>query len=283
MSEKEIELEIVKNLRKNWIPPEEDIEAGSYSKTKMEPGKLQIKNVYCNNKKNEPDQARIERQIELEEVRKTFAEKRESKEFNEVKVVNSCQSSFDRRPRSKSEYRSNMKDDFWKKLDLQEDHEDRGKETMNKELERIKMIRQKDSQMIEDNNVVLENKQALSTKHELGQLRSYRASNDSVGMNKVKEDLNIINAPTDTKTSTNKMSTNPPVHENILFDNIDATKESKVTEVKDEASMKPEARGRKRVLKKTEEKQSASARSKSLTNLKNVSSSPPPKKNGIFP
>ena len=70
---------MIKNFRKSWIPPEEDI---SGFRTRLEPGKLKITNPYINDSRDNQDQAREERKRELEEVRKSFAEKKESDDFN---------------------------------------------------------------------------------------------------------------------------------------------------------------------------------------------------------
>ena len=70
---------MIKNFRKSWIPPEEDI---SGFRTRLEPGKLKITNPYINDSRDNQDQAGEERKRELEEVRKSFAEKKENDHFN---------------------------------------------------------------------------------------------------------------------------------------------------------------------------------------------------------
>ena len=70
---------MIKNFRKSWIPPEEDT---SGFRTRLEPGKLKITNPYINDSRGNQDQAREERKRELEEVRKSFAEKKENDNFN---------------------------------------------------------------------------------------------------------------------------------------------------------------------------------------------------------
>ena len=84
------------------------------SKTKIEPGKLAIKNVYCNDKRDKSDIFKEERQLELEEMRKSFAEKRDSNIW-ENKVETLSVKQVEVRPRSKSEFRSKMSDDSWMK------------------------------------------------------------------------------------------------------------------------------------------------------------------------
>ena len=72
---------MIKNFRKSWIPPEEET---SGFRTRLEPGKLKITNPYINDSRDRDhqDQVREERQRELEEVRKSFAEKKENDNFN---------------------------------------------------------------------------------------------------------------------------------------------------------------------------------------------------------
>ena len=84
------------------------------SKTKIKPGKLAIKNVYCNDKRDKSDIFKEERQLELEEMRKSFAEKRDSNIW-ENKVETLSVKQVEVRPRSKSEFRSKMSDDSWMK------------------------------------------------------------------------------------------------------------------------------------------------------------------------
>merc|ERR1719431_1394193 len=52
--EKEVELEIIKTLRKNWVPPEET-----------------IAHVYGNDSRDGPEKFKQQRQSELEEVRQS--------------------------------------------------------------------------------------------------------------------------------------------------------------------------------------------------------------------
>ena len=68
-------MEMIKNFRKSWVPPEEEIPT---FRTRLEPGKLQITNPYVNDSRDNQDQIKEERRRELEEVRKSFAEKKES-------------------------------------------------------------------------------------------------------------------------------------------------------------------------------------------------------------
>ena len=70
---------MIKNCRKSWIPPEEET---SGFRTRLEPGKLKVRNPYINDCRDHQDQAREERKRELEEVRKSFAEKKETDNFN---------------------------------------------------------------------------------------------------------------------------------------------------------------------------------------------------------
>ena len=70
---------MIKNFRKSWIPPEEET---SGFRTRLEPGKLKITNPYINDCRDNYDQVKEERKKELEEVRKSFAEKKENDHFN---------------------------------------------------------------------------------------------------------------------------------------------------------------------------------------------------------
>merc|ERR1719188_823882 len=108
-TEKDIELEIVKSLRKNWMPPEEDIH--DTSKGRIEPGKLSLKNIYPNANKEAEEKIKEQRGLELEEVRKSFAVKRETGVWNDEEIKGNLRK-VEVRPRSRSEYRS---DAYWMK------------------------------------------------------------------------------------------------------------------------------------------------------------------------
>ena len=67
--EKEVELEIIKTLRKNWVPPEDsNVEV---AQTKLEPKKLQIAHVYGNDSRDGPEKYKQQRENELQEVRQS--------------------------------------------------------------------------------------------------------------------------------------------------------------------------------------------------------------------
>ena len=77
-------------MRKNWIPPDSE---KPISRAKLEPGRLHISNMNFHQDSNEEStRLREERLRELEEVRRSFAEKRESNEWNTPVVGNSLQS-----------------------------------------------------------------------------------------------------------------------------------------------------------------------------------------------
>ena len=135
-TERDIELEIIKSLRQNWVPP--DTELHDVSRNKIEPGKLSIKNVYCNDKRDESKRLKEERQLELEEVRKSFAEKRDS-DLWENKVETSTVKQVNVRPRSRSEFRSKMSDDFWMKEKAACTHQD---SELISELDNVRLARQ---------------------------------------------------------------------------------------------------------------------------------------------
>lgn len=128
-------------MRRNWVPP--DTELQNVSKNKIEPGKLSIRNVYCNDKKDESERLKQERQLELEEVRKSFAEKRDSDLWEKVEAQTVKQ--VEVRPRSesearpRSEFRSKMSDDFWMKEKAACTHNDSG---LVSELDNVRLARQ---------------------------------------------------------------------------------------------------------------------------------------------
>ena len=99
---------------------------------------MSIKNVYCNDKRDESDRLKQERQQELEEVRKSFAEKRDS-DLWENKVETPTVKQVEVRPRSRSEFRSKMSDDFWMKEKTADGHHDSG---LVSELENVRLARQ---------------------------------------------------------------------------------------------------------------------------------------------
>lgn len=75
---------------------------------------MSIKNVYCNDKRDESKRLKEERQLELKEVRKSFAEKRDSDLWDNQDETSTVKQ-VDIRPRSRLVYRSKMSDDFWMK------------------------------------------------------------------------------------------------------------------------------------------------------------------------
>ena len=99
---------------------------------------MSIKNVYCNDKRDESERLKQERQHELEEVRKSFAEKRDS-DLWENKVETPTVKQVEVRPRSRSEFRSKMSDDFWMKEKTADVHHDSG---LVSELENVRLARQ---------------------------------------------------------------------------------------------------------------------------------------------
>ena len=58
---------MIKNLRQSWTPPEKETPG---FRTRLEPGKLKIKNPYINDSRDNYDQVKEERKRELEEVRR---------------------------------------------------------------------------------------------------------------------------------------------------------------------------------------------------------------------
>ena len=131
-------MEIVKTLRKNWNPPEEENQ--TISKTKIEPGRLNIKDVYHNDTKNDIMKSKEERIQELEEVRKSFAEKRESENWS-IEEADKLNKKIDFKPSSRSEFRNKMTDNFWLKENIHEKLEDDRSRILS-ELEDVKQARQ---------------------------------------------------------------------------------------------------------------------------------------------
>ena len=74
----------------------------------------------------------------MEEIRKSFAEKRDS-DLWENKVETSTVKQVDVRPRSRSEFRSKMSDDFWMKEKTVSTNNESGLES---ELEDVRLARQ---------------------------------------------------------------------------------------------------------------------------------------------
>jgi len=178
--EKEVELEIVKNLRKNWVPPEEpniDI-----AQTKLEPKKLQIEHVYGNDSRDGPEKFKQMRQRELEEVRQSapLAARWTSEETGETKEGN--------RSRPRSAMKVTQSDDFWLKLKSDEKVEEE-KLKVFKEIESIKQARLKFEDEPEERQ---EDDARLKTLQELESLRLNQKQTDN-SVKKIKRDLEEIN------------------------------------------------------------------------------------------
>ena len=102
---------MIRTLRQNWIPPEAEIRV---TKTKYEPGRLQIKNVYGNDKINDDvERLREERRKELKEIRRSYAEKKDHNDWNgNESIKNAKPITQTVKLRSKSMHRSGNFDDF---------------------------------------------------------------------------------------------------------------------------------------------------------------------------
>jgi len=192
--EKEVELEIVKNLRKNWVPPEDlNIEA---SQTKLEPKKLQIAHVYGNDSRGGTEKLKIERQTELEEVRQSapLAARWRSEETGDAEVDG-------RRSRPRSAMKVTQNDDFWLKEKSDEKVEEE-KLKVYKEIESIKQARLKFEDEPDNRQ---ENDARLKTLQELESLRSNQKQQDN-SVKKIKRDLEEINRNVAEKESNGKTS-----------------------------------------------------------------------------
>lgn len=179
-NDKEVELEIVKNLRKNWVPPEDlDVEI---SKTKLEPKRLQISHVYGNDTKGGTEKLKIERQNELEEVRQTapIAARWRSEETGDAKE--------EKRPRPRSAMKVTQSDDFW----LKEKSNTKVEEEKQKVIHEIESIKQARLKFEDEPINRQENDARLKTLQELESLRSNQKQLDS-SVRKIKRDLEEIN------------------------------------------------------------------------------------------
>merc|ERR1711892_547386 len=130
--EKEVELEIIKTLRKNWVPPE--VLNVEVSQTKLEPKKLQIDHVYGNDAREGTEKLKVERQTELDEVRQTapLAARWLPETNGDAKD--------EKRSRPSSAMKVTQKDDFWLKMKSDEKVEEE-KMKVHREMESIKQAR----------------------------------------------------------------------------------------------------------------------------------------------
>ena len=122
---------MIKNLRQSWTPPEKETPG---FRTRLEPGKLKIKNPYINDSRDNYDQVKEERKRELEEVRKSFCKKKDHDHFHLEYPVQSD------RQRCRSEMKLKMSDDFWVKERNTKLDEERVR--IGIELENVKTTRQ---------------------------------------------------------------------------------------------------------------------------------------------
>merc|ERR1712179_541903 len=179
-NEKEVELEIIKTLRKNWVPPEETI--ADAAPTKLEPKKLQIAHVYGNDSRDGPEKFKQQRQSELEEVRQSapLAARWLTEETGDTKEEN--------RSRPRSAMKVTQSDDFWLKLKSDEKVEEE-KLKISKEIESIKQARMKFEDEPEERQ---EDDARLKMLQELESLRINQKQTDN-SVKKIKRDLEEIN------------------------------------------------------------------------------------------
>ena len=85
-------------------------------------------------------QSKEERIQELEEVRKSFAEKRESENWA-IEEAEKCNKTIDFKPALRSEFKNKMSDNFWLKENIHEKLEDDRSRILS-ELEDVKQARQ---------------------------------------------------------------------------------------------------------------------------------------------
>ena len=106
----------MKSLRKNWVPPEE-IKVEN-QRSKIEPGRLSISKVYCNDTREGVEAIRRERASEMEEVRQVVS-------------------------RPTSAIKQKMSDDFWLKLENSNSDCVGEKKKLSNEIELVKQARNK--------------------------------------------------------------------------------------------------------------------------------------------
>merc|ERR1712013_334032 len=179
--EKEAELEIIKTLRKNWVPPEETI--ADVAQTKLEPKKLQIAHVYGNDSRDGPEKYKQLRQSELEEIRQSapLAVRWQTEETEDTNKEGN-------RSRPRSAMKVTQSDDFWLKLKSEEKVEEE-KLKISKEIESIKRARMKFEDEPEERQ---EDDARLKTLQELESLRINQKQTDN-SVKKIKRDLEEIN------------------------------------------------------------------------------------------
>merc|ERR1711915_501905 len=179
-NEKEAELEIIKNLRKNWVPPEEiKIEV---AQTKLEPGKLKIDHVYGNDKKGGTEELKVQRENELNDIRHSASFAARWKPNEEERA----EENIGLRPRSAMKLMQS--DDFWVK-DKSDTNTDAEKRKIVHEIETIKQARLK---FEDEPELRQENEGRLKTLQELEMLRSNQKQADN-SVSKIKRDLEEIN------------------------------------------------------------------------------------------
>merc|ERR1719477_197246 len=178
--EKEAELEIIKTLRKNWVPPEETI--ADAAQTKLEPKKLQIAHVYGNDSRDGPEKYKQLRQSELEEIRQSapLAARWQTEETKDTNKEGN-------RSRPRSAMKVTQSDDFWLKLKSDEKVEEE-KLKISREIESIKQARMKFEDEPEERQ---EDDARLKTLQELESLRINQKQSDN-SVKKIKRDLEEI-------------------------------------------------------------------------------------------
>merc|ERR1719513_524102 len=178
---KEAELEIIKTLRKNWVPPEETI--ADVAQTKLEPKKLQIAHVYGNDSRDGPEKFKQLRQSELEEIRQSapLAVRWQTEETGDTNKEGN-------RSRPRSAMKVTQSDDFWLKLKSDEKVEEE-KLKISREIESIKQARMKFEDEPEERQ---EDDARLKTLQELESLRINQKQTDN-SVKKIKRDLEEIN------------------------------------------------------------------------------------------
>merc|ERR1711874_387516 len=223
--EKEVELEIIKTLRKNWVPPEEsNVEV---AQTKLEPKKLQIAHVYGNDSRDGPEKFKQQRENELQEVRQSAP--LGARWMSE-------DTADENRTRPRSALKVTQSDDFWLKLKSDEKVEEEKLKVL-KEIESIKQARLKFEDEPEERQ---EDDARLKTLQELESLRYTQKQTDN-SVKKIKRDLEEINRNIAEKENKTKPVVDFQTPTEQWRKEREKIQETFSTKVKDEKEMQPAA------------------------------------------
>jgi len=276
-----LEIDMIRTLRQNWIPPEAEIRV---TKTKYEPGRLQIKNVYGNDKINDDvERLREERRKELKEIRRSYAEKKDHNDWNENESIKNAKPITKTvKLRSKSMHRSGNFDDFWvREASKEKDNAEKGR--IKNELESVRLSRQiansNDNQRLFSNSTINQNKL------ELHNLRSLRSNENATKIEDVKKQLERINdEPNQKHLNKNSELIITKISSNQEYTQLESVEKNKAGNGEEEFQAnslqdtdtsinlleQPSQRGRDVTRRTKENRHLQTQRSKSLANFKTV-------------